>query len=80
MLNGMRRLAVFVVGSIGIFLGLLALLIAVAIAEGHGLLSCREDCSPSQPVLGEIPLWRTIAAVLLSFLAGAILTRRYASR
>ena len=79
MLIGLRHLAIFVAASLGIFLGLLALLIAIAIAEGHGLISCREDCDPSQPLLGEVPPWRTIAAALLSLLAGAFAARRYGS-
>lgn len=77
MLIAMRHLAVFVAASLGTFLGLLALLIALALAEGHGLISCRGDCTPSQPLLGEVPPWRTIGAVLVSLAAGAIAAGRY---
>jgi hypothetical protein len=77
MLVAMRQIAVFIAASLAIFLGLLALLIALALADGHGLISCREDCSPSRPLLGEVPPWRTIVAALLSLTAGAVAARRY---
>lgn len=77
MLVPMRQTVVFIGTSLAIFLGLLALLVAIALAEGHGLISCREDCSPSQPLLGEIPPWRTVVAMLGSLAAGAAAARRY---
>lgn len=79
MLVGMRQIAIFIVASlaIAIFLGLLACLIALALAEGHWLIVCREDCSPSQPLLGDVPPWRTILAVLLALATGAVAARRY---
>ena len=78
MLLAMRQLAVFIGASLAIFLGLLAFLVAVALAEGNGLISCRENCSPSDPVLGEIPVWRMVVATLVSLTAGAVAARRYA--
>ena len=78
MLVGMRQIAVFIGASLAIFLGLLALLVAVALAEGNGLLSCRENCTPSEPLLGEIPPWRMIAAILVSLTAGAVAVWRSA--
>ena len=78
MLVAMRRIAVFIGASLAMFLALLALLVAVAVAEGNGLISCRENCSPSDPVLGEIPAWRMVVATLLSVTAGAVAARRYA--
>lgn len=77
MLLAMRQIAVFVGTSLAIFLGLLALIVALALVDGHGLISCREDCSPSQPLLGEVPPWRTIVAILVSLTAGAAAACRY---
>ena len=78
MLVAMRQIAVFIGASLAIFLALLALLVAAALAEGNGLISCRENCSPSEPLLGEIPVWRMVAAALVSLTAGAVAARRYA--
>ncbi len=78
MLVSMPHIAVFIGASLALFLGLLALLVAVALAEGNGLISCRENCSPSEPLLGEIPPWRMIVAVVVSLTAGAFAAWRYA--
>ena len=78
MLVAMRQIGVFIGASLAIFLALLALLVAVALAEGNGLIACRENCSPSEPLLGEIPVWRMLVAALVSLTAGTVAARRYA--
>ena len=73
----MRQAAVFAGISLLVFLGLLALLVALALAEGHGLISCRDDCSPSSPLLGENPQWRMILIIAAALVAGAVAVLRY---
>ena len=52
--------------------------IAVFIGASLAIFSCRESCSPSEPLLGEIPSWRMIVTVVVSLTAGAVAAWRYA--
>jgi hypothetical protein len=72
------RIGVFLGMSLILFLGLLALLVALALVEGEGLISCRENCPPSDPLLGRIPLWRILLAAGLAVGGGVIAFRRFA--
>ena len=71
------RLAIFVAVAVGTYVAVLAVVLAITLAQGGGI-SCGADCPPIQDFLGDVAPWGAIVGVAASVICGALAALRRA--